>query len=178
MFNSVVSILIGIFGILIAHVIYVIIDGKWLRLNGDLTIIIFAIMEFIEILLLFKKKNWKAFIISILATILIAISIIYANQRDTQNIFNYSLNNENNVATINGFSKEYNKSNLKIPNYIIKGLRFYKVTSIGEKAFYGCEKLYHVKLPNSIKNIENYAFAESGLYSINIPVKKVCVELI
>lgn len=94
MFNSVVSILIGIFGILIAHVI-------------------------IEILLLFKKKNWKAFIISI-----------------------------------------------------------YKVTSIGEKAFYGCEKLYHVKLPNSIKNIENYAFAESGLYSINIPVKKVCVELI
>lgn len=176
MFNSVVSILIGIFEILIAHVIYVIIDGKWL--NGDLTIIIFAIMEFIEILLLFKKKNWKAFIISILATILIAISIIYANQRDTQNIFNYSLNNENNVATINGFSKEYNKSNLKIPNYIIKGLRFYKVTSIGEKAFYGCEKLYHVKLPNSIKNIENYAFAESGLYSINIPVKKVCVELI
>lgn len=117
MFNSVISILIGIFGILIAHVIYVIIDGKWL--NGDLTIIIFAIMEFIEILLLFKKKNWKAFIISI-----------------------------------------------------------YKVTSIGEKAFYGCEKLYHVKLPNSIKNIENYAFAESGLYSINIPVKKVCVELI
>ena len=57
MFNSVVSILIGIFGILIAHVIYVIIDGKWL--NGDLTIIIFAIMEFIEILLLFKKFTFK-----------------------------------------------------------------------------------------------------------------------
>lgn len=167
MFNSVVSILIGIFGVLIAHVIYVIIDGKWL--NGELTIIIFAIMEFIEILLLFKKKNWKAYIISILTTILIAISILYANQQDTQNIFNYSLNDETNVATINGFSKEYNKSNLKIPNYIIKGLRFYKVTSIDEKAFYGCEKLYHVKLPNSIKNIENYAFAESGINIINIP---------
>lgn len=167
MLNSVVSILIGVFGALIAHVIYVIADGKWL--SGKLVVIIYVIMEFIEILLLFKKKNWKTHIISIFTTILIVISILYANQIDAQSIFDYSLDNQNNTAVINGFSKENKESDIEIPRYIVKGLRFYKVTEIGEEAFYKCDYLHYVKLPDSIKIIKNYAFAESGLYDINIP---------
>ncbi|MBO5348820.1 MAG: WG repeat-containing protein [Clostridia bacterium] len=168
MFSSVISILIGVFGVFIANFIYVIVEGKWL--NGKLTIIIYAVMEFIEILLLFKKKRLKAFFISICLTILIAISILYANQLEVQSIFNYGLDNQSNTAVIKGFNRENKESHLEIPMYIVKGVSFYKVTSISEKAFYGCEKLYHVKLPNSITNIGNYAFAEcKSLYDINIP---------
>ena len=170
MFSSVTSILMGVFGALIAHVIYIIVEGKWL--NGNLTITIFALIEFVEILLLFKKKNLKMFIISICTTILISTSILYANQLDTQSIFKYSLDNQSNMASINGFSKEYTKAEIKIPNYIISGLKFYKVPSIGDNAFYGNESLYEVKLPNQIKNIGNYSFAGcKKLHSINIPNK-------
>lgn len=167
MFNSVISIVIGVFGTLIAHVIYVILDGK---LKGNLAIIIFAIMEFIDILLLFKQKTWKAYVVSICVPIVIAVSILYANQQDIQSVFNYSLDTKSNTATINGFSKEYKESRLEIPEYIVKGLKFFKVISIGEKAFYECENLHYVELPNSIKNIENYALAGcKELWSINIP---------
>lgn len=162
MLSTVASISIGFLGVLIAHISRI--------LDDKFAIIILTIIEFIEILLLFKKKNWKAFIKSICTTILIVISISYANQHELQGLFNYSLDNQGNTAIINGFSQEYNESSLEIPKYIVKGLRFYKVTSIGEKAFYGCEELWQVKLPNSITNIGNYAFGNCKmLHHLNIP---------
>ena len=51
--------------------------------------------------------------------------------------------------------------NTKIPN---------SVTSIGERAFYGCSGLTSITIPNSVTTIEWYAFDHcSGLTSLTIP---------
>lgn len=44
------------------------------------------------------------------------------------------------------------------------------ITSIGDHAFYGCDNLYSIKIPNSVTNIETMAFYNcSNLQSIDMP---------
>lgn len=43
------------------------------------------------------------------------------------------------------------------------------VTEIGQRAFMGCSTLTSVKLPDSLKYINMYAFAETGLTSVSLP---------
>ena len=43
------------------------------------------------------------------------------------------------------------------------------VESIGKAAFYGCNQLNNIQIPRSIKMIGDIAFARSGIASINIP---------
>ena len=63
-----------------------------------------------------------------------------------------------------------------IPKYLFKNKEYLQkvtipnsVTDIRYGAFYGCTSLRSINLPNSIENIESYAFADSGLESIKIP---------
>lgn len=166
--RAVISILLGIFGGFITNIVSVILAD----LFNEICLAVFFIICFIEILLLFEKKKLKSIAISLCIPIVITLSLVFANQFDIQSLIKYDLDSKNNTATINGFSKEYTKAEIKIPNYIINGLKFYKVTSIGDNAFYGNESLYEVKLPNQIKNIGNYSFAGcKNLHSINIPNK-------
>ena len=68
--------------------------------------------------------------------------------------YTYTLDSENN-ATITGFKKSYSGS-LNIPSVI--GDSNYKVVAIGNSAFYGCENLTSVTIPDSVTSIESHAF--------------------
>ena len=79
--------------------------------------------------------------------------------------------------------------NYKGENYEIAKKAFYdcdnlinialpnSLTNIGEEAFYGCRSLASITLPNSLTNIGDYAFAFcSGLTSITLPNSLTSIE--
>ena len=48
---------------------------------------------------------------------------------------------------------------IRIPSKVAINGKTYTVTSIGDKAFYNCNKLKHIKIPSTITNIGNGAFS-------------------
>ena len=58
---------------------------------------------------------------------------------------------------------------ITIPSSVSYDGATYSVTSIGDYAFYACDGLQTVLLPNSIVSIKSHAFAHSGINSITIP---------
>lgn len=60
--------------------------------------------------------------------------------------------------------------NLSIPDSVLYGGNTYSVTSIGDRAFYGCSGLESITIPNSVTSIDTFAFYGcSGLLSVTIP---------
>ena len=83
----------------------------------------------------------------------------------------YNLISKDNVAevTSKGGYGSY-RGNIAIPSSISVNEVEYPVTSIGEYAFYYCEWLTSVTIPNSVTSIGDYAFQWcSGLTSVTIP---------
>ncbi len=67
------------------------------------------------------------------------------------------------------YSNEY-KGSVSIPESVSYSGKTYSVTSIGDRAFYGCSKLTSVTIPESVTSIGERAFNScSGLTSIEIP---------
>ena len=82
----------------------------------------------------------------------------------------YSVNAETKQAEVvsNGWGNY--SGNIVVPDEIIYNAVTYRVTSIGEDAFFGCSGLTSIGIPNSVTSIEDYAFSGcSGLTSITIP---------
>ncbi len=110
-------------------------------------------------------------IISI-AVVLLSIALT-ANAYVTIDDIFYNI--ENGEASVTyGESAYYNSSryigDITIPESISLGNDTYPVTSIGNYAFYQCDRLTSVSLPNSIKDIQDYAFTACvALTGIEIP---------
>ena len=56
------------------------------------------------------------------------------------------------------FNKDVNITEITIPETIVVDGITYTVTSIGERAFYGCTSLTSITIPNSVTSIGDYAF--------------------
>ena len=60
---------------------------------------------------------------------------------------------------------------ITIPNTVEHNGNTYSVTSIGEKAFYNCDSIRSVVIPNSVTSIGSWGFYDChGLTSITIPI--------
>ena len=75
------------------------------------------------------------------------------------------------VANYNGdVTCHYYTGNLVIPESVSYESSVYKVTTIGDKAFYNCSELTSVVMPSTIKTIMSFAFFScQGLSNIVIP---------
>ena len=106
-----------------------------------------------------ETEGWKDFA---------NIKEIEEGDLEIDNIF-YTLNFTKKVATVTSVGTQY-AGEIVIPESVIYDNDTYQVTSIGQQAFYGCEELTSVTLPNTITTIGFSAFSEcSHLTSINIP---------
>ena len=90
----------------------------------------------------------------------------------------FSSNGLNYIITVKGQEiavAQYDSDNkysgdIIIPQNIVYEGVTYNVTSIDENAFYGCNKMTSIEIPNSVTSIGEYAFTDcSGLTSIVIP---------
>ena len=77
----------------------------------------------------------------------------------------YKVNSDGKTCTITGIGTCTDKT-VVIGEYIDG----YRVTNIGDDAFFGCEKLTSINIPDSVTSIGEYAFSSCySLTSINIP---------
>lgn len=70
--------------------------------------------------------------------------------------YGYDSNNQTAYVTYN-YSQKYT-GDVKIPTSISYNGKTIKVTAIGERAFLNCTELTSIIIPNTIKEIREYAF--------------------
>ncbi|MBQ7574173.1 MAG: leucine-rich repeat domain-containing protein [Clostridia bacterium] len=106
-----------------------------------------------------KKKFLCCFtVVSLMACLLVIPALA-----NTDGFYTYSV--ENGVATITKCDTAI-KGDVTIP----ETLGGYTVTSIGREAFYGCEGIENIQIPNSVTQIGKLAFLECrNLLSITLP---------
>ena len=70
---------------------------------------------------------------------------------------NYRLNEETKTAEVIKKENGY-EGDITIPETVVFNERTYRVTSIGDGAFWNCESLTSISIPNSVTCIEDTAF--------------------
>ena len=126
-----------------------------------------------------KQKRIASVVLSAIgmAILLITIIVIGVNRYKIHKgiHWEYTILNDSiapYMIEISGFEfvDEYQSSKISIPQKIKRNDTTYFVTSIGMDAFYGCEGLTLITIPNSVTSIGEGAFALcSSLTSISIP---------
>ena len=118
-----------------------------------------------------KTSNFHK--IMVLLLMLMVSGVGYAHDVEIDGIY-YNLNSETKEASVtykgdDAFDEDEYVGTITIPSTITYNETTYNVTSIGESAFWCCENLKSVTIPNCIKRIEDKAFGYSGIASISIP---------
>ena len=113
-------------------------------------------------------KRFITKLILVITVLTLTPSTILAEEVEINGI-NYELITKAKIATVIAKTPKYS-GDIVIPSTIENEGITYNVTSIGEKAFYSCDNLNTLDIPNSVTSIGNDAFGFcSGLKSINIP---------
>ena len=91
----------------------------------------------------------------------------------------FEIDTDNNEAKVIQYkNKNKYKDNIEIPQSVEFDGIVCLVRSIDENAFYGCDGLLSVTIPNTVTSIGSMAFYGcSSLSSINIPPKISCIDL-
>ena len=109
----------------------------------------------------------------LLLVALITATISFAYDVEIDGIY-YNLDHDNKIAEVTYLyhsSDNYSGvTTITIPSSVTYNSVTYSVTSIGEYAFYACDALTSITIPNSVTSIGEYAFRYcSSLTSITIP---------
>ena len=82
----------------------------------------------------------------------------------------YNLISKAKEAEVTGYQNGSYSGSIEIPESVTRDGVEYRVTSIGDKAFYWCSGLASITIPNSVTSIGDEAFSGcSGLTSVTIP---------
>lgn len=91
------------------------------------------------------------------------------------NDINYRLDEDNLTAEV--MENEGYEGDIIIPETVVFNTATYRVARIGERAFYCCQSLTNITIPNSVKSIGTEAFYDcSSLTSIVIPDSVTSIE--
>ncbi len=106
------------------------------------------------------------------ALLLLCSTAMAAHDFEVGGVYYNILSGVDKTVEVTSGTNKYTGS-VAIPESVVYGGITYRVTSIGQSAFYGCTDLQTVLLPNSIVSIKSGAFAHSGINSITIPASVV-----
>lgn len=106
----------------------------------------------------------------ILCTIVLLVTLsAYAYDFKADGIYYNILDVKNKTVEVTLESDNSYSGDIVVPFTVSYQSSLYTVTTIGSNAFHGCINLGKVTLPESIINIGDFAFEQSGLNEVNLP---------
>ena len=119
-------------------------------------------------------KQFKHFLLT--EAMLLCSTFIFAHDFEVDGIYYYITSSSDKIVAVtyrgnslSSYSNEYSGS-VSIPESVTYNGTTYSVTSIGNDAFYDCDGLTSVTIPNSVTSIGSSAFSGcSSITSITIP---------